>query len=365
MSVGRPSGTLTVALPPIAGSCDRRYTVRDSDLGHTLRVRLTVVEPGQTPASARSDHTAIVAAKPYGVPAGGDTGETCVVVTPTGPGQGTFTSGRDAGGPGTPLAPDTSPKLINPFPVARISGRFTRNGTKLTRVTVNAPSGARIGLDCKGRGCPLPPQGNSREARPGACTPTQLPARRDDRDPRDTAAEGRQVHARNDAAGQGARAHRPLPAAGEQPAGEMPDRLSLRSALLLIVLAFGLTFTIQALLGGGASAAKPLTAAGAPVSVAAAPGAEPNLSLAAAETVPALRNPRPPARKKRRVRKVRPVASVAPTPVASVSPTPTATPQYVPPAPKRTATPTPKPKPKPTSTPEVSSEFDTSGEGGS
>jgi hypothetical protein len=141
----------------------------------------------------------------------------------------------------------------------------------------------------------------------------------------------------------------------------MPDRLSLRSTLLLIVLAFGLTFTIQAPLGGGTSAAKPLAAAGAPVSDAAAPGAEPNLSLAAAKTVPALRNPRPPARKKRRVRKVRPAATVAPTPVASVSPTPTATPHYVPPAPKRTAT----PKPKPTSTPEVSGEFDTSGEGGS
>jgi outer membrane biosynthesis protein TonB len=145
----------------------------------------------------------------------------------------------------------------------------------------------------------------------------------------------------------------------------MPDRLSLRSTLLLIVLAFGLTFTIQALLGGGTSAAKPLAAAGAPVSVAAAPGAEPNLSLAAAETVPALRNPRPPARKKRRVRKVRPAATVAPTPVASVSPKPTATPQYVAPAPKRKPTPTPKPKPTPTSTPEVSGEFDSSGEGGS
>jgi hypothetical protein len=138
---------------PIAGSCDRHYTVRDSDLGHTLRVRLTVVEPGQTPASERSDPTAVVAAKPYGVPAGGDLGETCVVATPTGPGQGTFTSGVPAG-PGTTPAPDPSLKLIDPFPVVRISGRFTRTGTKLTRVTVNAPRGARIRLDCKGRSCP-------------------------------------------------------------------------------------------------------------------------------------------------------------------------------------------------------------------
>ena len=32
---------------PVAGSCERRYTVRDADLTHTLRVRLTVTEPGQ------------------------------------------------------------------------------------------------------------------------------------------------------------------------------------------------------------------------------------------------------------------------------------------------------------------------------
>ena len=36
----------------------------------------------------------------------------------------------------------------------RISGRFTRKRTKLTRVTVNAPRGARIRVNCKGRGCP-------------------------------------------------------------------------------------------------------------------------------------------------------------------------------------------------------------------
>ena len=143
----------------------------------------------------------------------------------------------------------------------------------------------------------------------------------------------------------------------------MPDRLSLRSTLLLVALAFGLTFTIQALLSGGKPTAKPLTAARAPVSVSAAPGAEPDLSLAAARTVPALRNPRPPERKKRRVRKVKPAPTVAPTPVASVSPTPPPTPQYVAPTPKRK--PTPKPKPTRTPTPDASGEFDSSGEGGS
>src|SRR3954454_2190638 len=32
---------------PVAGACDRRYTVRGADVGHTLRARLTVTEAGQ------------------------------------------------------------------------------------------------------------------------------------------------------------------------------------------------------------------------------------------------------------------------------------------------------------------------------
>ena len=51
-------------------------------------------------------------------------------------------------------APDTSLPFIDPFPVVRISGRFKGKRTKLTRVTVNAPRGARIRVRCKGRGCP-------------------------------------------------------------------------------------------------------------------------------------------------------------------------------------------------------------------
>src|SRR4051812_18254114 len=49
---------------PVRGSCDRRYTVRDADLDHTLRVRLTVDEPGAPHASAVSAPTALVASKP-------------------------------------------------------------------------------------------------------------------------------------------------------------------------------------------------------------------------------------------------------------------------------------------------------------
>jgi hypothetical protein len=136
----------------IAGSCDRSYKVRDADLLHTLRVRLTVAEPDQEPVFGISAPTAVVVATPYVIPTG-DSGQTCVVVTPTGPGKGTFTSGSQTG-PGTTPAPDTTLSFIDPFPLVRISGRFTRSRTTLTRVTINARGGARIGVDCTGGGCP-------------------------------------------------------------------------------------------------------------------------------------------------------------------------------------------------------------------
>jgi hypothetical protein len=144
-------------------SRDRSYRVRDADLGSALRVRLRVTEPGKAPATGRSAPTAVVVVKPYSIPIPGDTvpipddtipiPDDSVVVTPTGPASGTFTSGGQTG-PGTTPAPDTTLSFIDPFPVVRISGRFTSSGTKLTRVTVNARGGARIRVDCSGGGCP-------------------------------------------------------------------------------------------------------------------------------------------------------------------------------------------------------------------
>ena len=74
-------------------------------------------------------------------------------MTPTGPGQGTFTAGGQSG-PGTTPAPDTSLAFIAPFPLVRISGRFARRRTRLTRVTVHAPARCPHPVRCNGRGCP-------------------------------------------------------------------------------------------------------------------------------------------------------------------------------------------------------------------
>jgi hypothetical protein len=136
---------------PISGACGRQYTVRTADEEHTLLARLTVTDSSGPAAAANSAATAVVRSLPYIENVGAS--DTCVQVTPTGPGQGTFSSGEQTG-PGTTPAPDTSLAFIDPFPVVRIAGRFKGRRTKLTRVTVNAPRGARIRIACKGRGCP-------------------------------------------------------------------------------------------------------------------------------------------------------------------------------------------------------------------
>ena len=159
----------------------------------------------------------------------------------------------------------------------------------------------------------------------------------------------------------------------------MPDRLSLRSTLLLVALAFGLAFAIQALRNGGSPTTEPAAKESQHGSVASAPGAEPDPSLEAAAKVPALRDARKIVARKqkpsvRRVVQAAPTAAPAPVvPTATVSPTPTAALPSVPPAPppvvrnpvpkpKSTPAPTTVPRPAPTSTPPDSGEFDTYGE---
>lgn len=146
----------------------------------------------------------------------------------------------------------------------------------------------------------------------------------------------------------------------------MPNRLTLRATLVLVALAFGAAFAIQALLGGDSSAAK-RAAKDAPGLVTNAPGLRTAKSLAPVGQVPALRearNKKPPVR-----RVVAAAPAVIPTPTATMSPTPTASPPPPPPPPPRYIPPAPSPKPAapertpaPISTPPDSGEFDTTGE---
>jgi len=45
--------------------------------------------------------------------------------------------------------------LMEPFPIVRITGTDTESGVKLSLLSVLAPSGAEISVQCKGRGCPV------------------------------------------------------------------------------------------------------------------------------------------------------------------------------------------------------------------
>jgi hypothetical protein len=46
-------------------------------------------------------------------------------------------------------------RLMNPFPVVVIAGRMRRGRTVLGELTVRGPRGARVGVRCRGAGCPL------------------------------------------------------------------------------------------------------------------------------------------------------------------------------------------------------------------
>jgi hypothetical protein len=165
-----------------------------------------------------------------------------------------------------------------------------------------------------------------------------------------------------------------MPDARKFLAGEMPYRVSRRSTLIVVALAFGLTFAIRALLDADSPTAKPAALKNAPAFVASAPGAETDPALAEAVSIPALRGARTPRKKHTRSKAVESVETVAPPaprpviPTATEPPAPTPTPQYVAPAPRYVAprpAPTPKstPAPEPTATPAPSSgEFDTIGE---
>jgi len=53
-----------------------------------------------------------------------------------------------------PPPPPPSPLLLSPFPRVAIAGRAYRFTTRLSKLAVRAPRGARITVRCRGRGCP-------------------------------------------------------------------------------------------------------------------------------------------------------------------------------------------------------------------
>ena len=103
--------------------------------------------------------------------------DTCTKVTPTGPGQGTFSSGTQVGARLRAGAGHLARRSSTRSPSSASPGRFKGKRTTLTRVTVKAPNGTRIRINCKGRGCPY-----KRKARRGeahhACARCSAPIAR-------------------------------------------------------------------------------------------------------------------------------------------------------------------------------------------
>lgn len=148
----------------------------------------------------------------------------------------------------------------------------------------------------------------------------------------------------------------------------MPDRLTLGATLVVVAVALGLAFGAAVLVGGGASAAKPI-AKRAPALVRNTPPPVMELGLTAARAVPALRASRKgPVKARTPVRVAKPSAAMtlisAPAaPAESAHPTPTAVPRAVrTPAPRVTPAPTPEPESTPFTSPDSSGDFDSTGE---
>lgn len=79
--------------------------------------------------------------------------------TPTPTPSPTATPAPTAVAIGSPAVPASQPKaapprLLDPFPVVRIKGRIGAGGARVTLLTVRAPKGARIVIECRGKGCP-------------------------------------------------------------------------------------------------------------------------------------------------------------------------------------------------------------------
>jgi hypothetical protein len=53
----------------------------------------------------------------------------------------------------TTVAP--KPRLMSPFPVVRITGKVTKKGARIKRLTIRAPYGSTVDVRCRGRTCPF------------------------------------------------------------------------------------------------------------------------------------------------------------------------------------------------------------------
>jgi hypothetical protein len=152
--------------PATGGSCDQigdataaTYVVTSADLGFRLGVRITLKNKLDS-INMQSVTTAVVVAMatpaptptptPTPTPAPSPSPKADPTPDPTPASASSFTE---------PVAPIVDIKaraaLLRPFPIVRIRGYFKPGGVRVTLLSVNAPSSARIAARCVGSGCPV------------------------------------------------------------------------------------------------------------------------------------------------------------------------------------------------------------------
>ena len=152
--------------PATGGSCDpidaataATYVVTTADLGFRLGVRITLKNKVDS-INMQSVTTAVVVAAttpgptptptPTPTPVPSPSPKLDPTPDPTPAGATSFTE---------PVAPIVDVKaratLLRPFPIVRIRGYFKQGGVRVTLLSVNAPSSARVAARCVGSGCPV------------------------------------------------------------------------------------------------------------------------------------------------------------------------------------------------------------------
>jgi hypothetical protein len=132
-----PSATATFATP--GPHVVRLEVIAVNGKSATAEHAVMVGEPVPKPAPATIPMPAPAAIPPAGSPPAGITPRAITPAAPTAP---------------APAAPAPAPRLLTPFPIVRIQGGLVPGGVIVTRLTVQAPRGARVRAACHGPGCP-------------------------------------------------------------------------------------------------------------------------------------------------------------------------------------------------------------------
>jgi uncharacterized membrane protein YgcG len=133
---------------PIGGATGSAYDLTSDDAGKTIRFRVTVQGPQQT-VDETSAPTGVVQRASEGGGGGGGGGGSGG--GGSGGGGGGGGGGSGGGSPGNP----TGFRLLRPFPTIVVAGRVFRVGVVVSTFVVRGPKGARVGVKCRGRGCPV------------------------------------------------------------------------------------------------------------------------------------------------------------------------------------------------------------------